>query len=230
MSLDYEARGGSSEESFASHELAMPPSPPSASRLYAQLDDAKLVGRLQAGDHKAFRELVRRHQARVHRLALRLMGDEARAQDAMQDAFLQVFRKIHEFQDQSAFTTWLHRVTVNAALMRLRSTRRRRETSLEDASPRYGETGEIAEPIDDWSRRVDDDVIDRDLARHAAKAVDALPEAYRTVFILRELEDLSSAETAEILSLSVPTVKTRLHRARLALRKALGERFVEMRA
>jgi RNA polymerase sigma-70 factor (ECF subfamily) len=190
----------------------------------APLSDRELVARLQAGDRTAFRELVRRHQDKVYRLALRLTRDESRAQDAMQDAFLQVFRKIGQFQEQSAFTTWLYRITVNAALMRMRSEKRHNETSLDEASPRYNDSGEIAEPVDDWSSAVDDEAANRELAKHAAVAVDALPETYRSVFVLRELEDLSTEEVANILDLTVPTVKTRLHRARLALRKALAER------
>lgn len=186
--------------------------------------DLQLVARLQKGDKTAFRELVRRHQDKVYRLALRLTRDESRAQDAMQDAFLQVYRKVDQFQEQSAFTTWLYRITVNAALMRMRSERRHREAPLEEASPRYTEQGEIAEPVDDWSAAVDDDAANRELALHAQKAIDELPDPYRSVFVLRELEDLSTEEVANILDLTVPTVKTRLHRARLALRKALAER------
>ncbi len=186
--------------------------------------DLALVARLQGGDKLAFREIVRRHQDKVYRLALRLTRDEARAQDAMQDAFLQVFRKIAQFQEQSAFTTWLYRITVNAALMRMRSERRHREAPLEEASPRYSEQGEIAEPVDDWSYAVDDDAGNRELALHAQHAIDLLPDTYRSVFVLRELEDLSTEDVAQILDLTVPTVKTRLHRARLALRKALAER------
>jgi RNA polymerase sigma-70 factor (ECF subfamily) len=154
---------------------------------------------------------------------MRLTRDESRAQDATQDAFLQVFRKIDQFAEQSAFTTWLYRITVNAALMRIRSERRHREALLEDASPRYSEQGEIAEPIDDWSTAIDDDAGNRELAKFAAVAVDDLPDTYRSVFVLRELEELSTEEVADILDLTVPTVKTRLHRARLALRKALAE-------
>lgn len=186
--------------------------------------DLTLVGRLQAGDKSVFRELVRRHQEKVYRLSLRLTRDESKAQDAMQDAFLQVFRKIEQFQEQSAFTTWLYRITVNAALMRMRTERRHRETSLEDASPRYTEQGEMAEPVDDWAPPVDDDVANRELAVHAREAVDALPEAYRSVFMLREIEELSTEDVAQILDLTIPTVKTRLHRARLALRKAIADR------
>jgi RNA polymerase sigma-70 factor (ECF subfamily) len=186
--------------------------------------DLQLVARLQQGDKTSFRELVRRHQDKVYRLALRLTRDEARAQDAMQDAFLQVYRKIAQFQEQSAFTTWLYRITVNAALMRMRSEKRHRETSLEEASPQYTEQGEIAEPVDDWSAAVDDDAGNRELAVYAQQAIDELPDPYRSVFVLRELEDMSTEEVAKILDLTVPTVKTRLHRARLALRKALAER------
>jgi len=186
--------------------------------------DLALVARLQQGDRTAFRELVRRHQDKVYRLALRLTRDEARAQDAMQDAFLQVYRKIGQFQEQSAFTTWLYRITVNAALMRMRSEKRHREASLEEASPRYSEQGEIAEPVDDWSAAVDDDAGNRELAKYAQIAIDELPETYKSVFVLRELEEMSTEDVAQILDLTIPTVKTRLHRARLALRKALAER------
>lgn len=186
--------------------------------------DLALVKRLQAGDRSVFRELVRRHQEKVYRLSLRLTRDESKAQDAMQDAFLQVFRKIDQFQEQSAFTTWLYRITVNAALMRMRTERRHRETSLDDASPRYTEQGEMAEPVDDWAPAVDDEVGNRELAVHAREAVDALPEAYRSVFMLREVEELSTEDVAQILDLTIPTVKTRLHRARLALRKAIADR------
>ncbi len=186
--------------------------------------DLVLVARLQRGERTAFRELVRRHQDKVYRLALRLTRDESRAQDAMQDAFLQVYRKIGQFQEQSAFTTWLYRITVNAALMRMRSEKRHRESSLEEASPRYSEQGEIAEPVDDWSAAVDDDAGNRELAKYAQVAIDELPETYKSVFVLRELEEMSTEDVAQILDLTVPTVKTRLHRARLALRKALAER------
>ena len=108
--------------------------------------------------------------------------------------------------------------------MRMRSERRHHETSLDEASPRYTEAGEIAEPVDDWSTAVDDDAGNRELAKYAAMAVDELPETYRSVFVLRELEEMSTEDVAQILELTVPTVKTRLHRARLALRKVLAER------
>lgn len=188
--------------------------------------DLDLVGRLQAGDRSVFREIVRRHQDKVYRLTLRLTRNEARAQDAMQDAFLQVFRKIHQFQEQSAFSTWLYRIAINAALMRIRSERKHTEISLDDASPRYNEAGEISELVEDWSASLEEQVSNRQLAMFAAEAVDHLPEAYRSVFVLRELEEFSTEEVAQMLDLTVPTVKTRLHRARLALRKALTDRVL----
>jgi RNA polymerase sigma-70 factor (ECF subfamily) len=190
--------------------------------------DAALVRRLQSGDRSAFREIVARHQARLFRVALRFTRDETLAQDALQDAFLQAFRKIDQFESQSALSTWLHRVTVNAALMRLRSQKRHHEIPLEETSPRYTDGGELAEPVDDWSTAVDDGVIQSELALHAARAVDELPEGYRSIFILRELEDLSTEEVADILDLSISAVKTRLHRARLSLRKTLAKRVKEL--
>jgi RNA polymerase sigma-70 factor, ECF subfamily len=192
----------------------------------APLDDLALVRLVQEGDHGAFQEIVRNHQHRVYAVALRVTRDQATASDVVQDTFLQVFRKIGQFQGESAFATWLHRVTVNAALMRLRSAHHRHESSFEDMSPQYGERGELVEPIDDWSAAADDVVIRRELSVHAARAVDALPEAYRSVFVLRELEELSTHEVAEALGINVGMVKTRLHRARLALRKTLSARII----
>ncbi|MEO7092351.1 MAG: sigma-70 family RNA polymerase sigma factor [Polyangiales bacterium] len=184
--------------------------------------DAALVARAKAGDDSAFSALVARHGDKVYRLAFRVTRNEARAQDAMQDVFVQVFRELGRLQDGGAFSTWLHRVTVNASLMRIRAERRYRR---EDPSLWYTEDGEVFEPADEGATPVDEDVSNRELAREAAATLATLRESFRTVFVLRELEDLTTTQTAQRLSITEAMVKTRLFRARRALRRALQKRW-----
>jgi RNA polymerase sigma-70 factor (ECF subfamily) len=184
--------------------------------------DAELVARIQGGDDAAFSTLITRHRDKVFRLAMRVTRNEARAQDATQDAFVQVFREIGRLQDGGAFGTWLHRVTVNAALMRIRAERRYRH---EDPSLWHGEDGETFEPPDPSSTPVDEEAIDRELARDAAETLGTLRESFRTVFVLRELEELTTTQTATRLEITEAMVKTRLFRARRALRRALEARW-----
>jgi RNA polymerase sigma-70 factor, ECF subfamily len=184
--------------------------------------DAELVARAQAGDEGAFSQLVTRHRDRVYRLALRVTRNEARAQDAMQDAFVQVFREIGRLQEGAAFTTWLHRVTVNAALMRIRAERRYRR---EDPSLWHREDDETFEPPDEHATPVDEKASHRQLALDAAETLGTMRESFRTVFVLRELEELTTTQTASRLSITEAMVKTRLFRARRALRRALQARW-----
>jgi RNA polymerase sigma-70 factor (ECF subfamily) len=179
------------------------------------------------GDRTAFREIVRRHKDHVFRVALRLTRDEALAQDATQDAFLQVFRKIDQFEANAAFSTWLHRVAANAALMRMRALKRRHEAPLVQASPSFTAPGDLADPPDEDSPAIDDGVSTRELALHAARAVEALPDVYRSIFVSRELEDLSTEEVAERFHITASAVKTRLYRARVALRRSLSRLNLE---
>lgn len=184
--------------------------------------DRELVARVQAGDDAAFSTLITRHRDKVYRLALRVTRNEARAQDAVQDAFIQVFREIGRLHDGGAFSTWLHRVTVNAALMRIRAERRYRR---EDPSLWYTDEGEPIEPADEGATPVDEEASHRQLARDAAETLDSLRESFRTVFVLRELEELTTTQTATRLSITEAMVKTRLFRARRALRRALEARW-----
>ena len=184
--------------------------------------DAELVRRVQAGDRPAFSALFSRHRDKVYRLALRVTRNEARAQDAAQDAFVQVFREIGRLQDGAAFATWLHRVTIIAALMRLRAERRYRH---EDPSLWYSSDGETLEPPDEGARTIDEEASHKELARDAAETLGSLRESFRTVFVLRELEELTTTQTATRLSITEAMVKTRLFRARRALRWALQARW-----
>jgi RNA polymerase sigma-70 factor (ECF subfamily) len=184
----------------------------------AASDDGSLVARLRAGDEKAFEELVRAHGGRMLSVARRLLRDPDDAQDAVQDAFLSAFRSLEKFEGSSRLSTWLHRIVVNAALMKLRTKRRKPETSIEDLLPHFLEDGHQANPAVAWKLPADQAVERAQLGQLVRRSIDELPETYRTVLVLRDVEDLDTAETAEFLGIAPNAVKTRLHRARQALR------------
>lgn len=187
--------------------------------------DKELVHRLkESGDLAAFEELVNRYEAKVYHLALRLTGNREDAEEVLQDTFLQVYEKIRTFREEAAFSSWLYRVTANFAYMKLRRRRSRPQVSFEDVMP-YFEGGHLAEQITDWSGRPDDEAVRAEAQRIILEAIDELPPKNRTVFVLREMEGLSNAEVAEVLGITVPAVKSRLHWARLFLRKRLAQYF-----
>lgn len=190
------------------------------------LSDEELVERAKAKDFAAFEELVARHEDRVFRLAVRFLRNEAEAQEVAQEAFLAAWRKLDGFKGHAQFSSWLYRVTANAALMRLRSQRRRPEVSSEEIEPATLEAlqREHAQ-ADDWSKRPDEQLQSDELRRHIQSSVDGLPDIYRDVFLVRDVEGHSTEETAEMLGVTVPTVKTRLHRARLMLREEITKYF-----
>jgi RNA polymerase sigma-70 factor (ECF subfamily) len=186
--------------------------------------DAALVKSAQAGDSSAFDELVRRYADKVHRLTSKVLRHEEDAEDAMQEAFLSAYRNLKRFEGKSAFSTWLYRIAMNAALMRLRK-RRHPTVSLEQPTDR--EESQVTLQIADWARTPVDEVLNDELRAVLERAVDTLPEELAHVFLLREVEGVSNAEAAEILELSVPAVKSRLHRARIQLRDRLNRYFAE---
>lgn len=194
--------------------------------------DRELVARAQKGDGQAFAELVSRHQRQLYRLALRMTGSEADAQEVLQEAFLNAYQKLPNFRGEAQFSSWLYRIAANSALMRLRRKRRAPdslpEQPLELTGPRFSADGNLdPAPRSDWSQRADDKLLSRELGTAIDGAVKALPEDYRTVFLLKDVDGLSNEEIASALDLTVPAVKSRLHRARLALREQLGEFFGE---
>ena len=189
--------------------------------------DDELVALAAGGDAAAFSELVQRHQDKVYALAFHLLRDSAEAEEVVQDTFLAALEKLGGFRGDAAFSTWLHRVAANAALMRIRRRRRAPEgpadQPLEELLPRCDEAGHIEPlPYHDWSKRADEQLADREVRLAIEQAVQNLPEDYRIVFLLRDVEGLSSEEMADLLGLSVAAVKSRLHRARLALREKLN--------
>lgn len=184
-------------------------------------DESLLVKRLRAGDAEAFEALVRIHGPRMLSVIRRLLPLDQDSFDALQDAFVCAFKAIDQFQGDSALATWLHRIAVNAALMRLRSMKRQAERAIEDLLPRFTDDGH-RDPVGcAWAIAQDTSVIDNETRQLVRKCIDQLPESYRVVLVLRDIEERSTEETAELLALSVANVKTRLHRARQALRELL---------
>ncbi|MFL5274029.1 MAG: RNA polymerase sigma factor [Anaeromyxobacteraceae bacterium] len=182
----------------------------------AGLPDAEVVRRVIAGEPALFEVLMRRYNQRVYRSVRSLLRDERECEDAMQQAWLSAYSHLAQFQGASAFSTWLTRIALNEALARLRQ--RSRLTSMEQLPK--DEEDDMRTPAHDPERRASD----RELGRMVELAVDELPDLYRSVFMLREVEGLSTAEAATCLGVSDDVVKVRLHRARLALRDALYAR------
>lgn len=184
--------------------------------------DAALVAGLQAGDAQAFEELIRLHGGPLLRLARRFLGNEEDARDALQDAMLAVHRSIATFEGTAMLSTWLHRIVVNACLMRLRAKRRRPEESdIDSLLPAFIEDGHQTVRNTAWSEPADA-VIEREETRAMVReCIDRLPDAYRIVLHLRDIEEKSTEETATILGITGNAVKIRLHRARQALRTLL---------
>ena len=191
-------------------------------------DEIDLVARVRRGDEAACEDLVRRHTGALLAVARRFLGCPEESADAVQEAFLAAFRSLDSFEGSAALGTWLHRIVVNNCLGRLRSRKRRPTVSLDRLLPAFAEDGHHARPVRSWSGPADDPVV-RDETRTQVRAcIDQLPDAYRTVLLLRDIEEFDTDQTAAILGIAVGAVKTRLHRARMALRTLLEPLFDAM--
>jgi RNA polymerase sigma-70 factor, ECF subfamily len=185
----------------------------------------QLVRRLKAGDADAFEDLVRSVGGRLLAAARRLVGDEDAARDVVQTAFLSAFRAMQTFDGKSQLTTWLHRIVINAALMRIRARRRKPEQSITDLLPAFDEEGRHAHPVTPWPESPESALARQETQALVRSAIAALPEKYRTVLLLRDIEELSTREAAEALRISDNAVKLRLHRARQALATLIRQRM-----
>ncbi|MEZ5319576.1 MAG: sigma-70 family RNA polymerase sigma factor [Vicinamibacterales bacterium] len=185
-------------------------------------DEAALVQGLRAGDPATFETLIRTYGGRLTQVARRILFNEEDAREVVQEAFISAFKAREQFSGDAKLSTWLHRITVNAALMKLRSKRRRPEEPIEDLVPRFLPNGRHTEVFRSWDEPVDVALERKETAQFVRDAIDRLPEAYRTVLILRDLQGLTGPETAEVLDTTVNAVKIRLHRARMALRTLLA--------
>jgi RNA polymerase sigma-70 factor (ECF subfamily) len=186
--------------------------------------DAELVEALRREAPEAAERLVERYGDRVYRLAMRITGLNEDAEEAAQDALWTAARKIHMFKGESAFGSWLYRITANAAYQKLRTRRQKSsEIALDDVLPSLDGDGLHFEPMDDWSNRVDERALQGELRQVLTDAIDALPAEYRTALVLHDVEGVSNPDIAEALGISLPAVKSRVHRSRLFVRKHLSE-------
>ena len=196
-----------------------------------EVPDTALVERARARDVTAFETLVGRYQSKLYRLTTRFVSNQTDRQEILQDALVAAWRNLPAFEGRAQFGNWMYRVTTNPALMHLRSRNRHPEIALGDIEPTalndaFDMHGPMLGAGTDWSRRPDEVLQSRELRHHLQHAVDALPEGLRTVFLLRDVDGLSTEDTAEVLGLTVAAAKTRLHRARAALREAIRDYVV----
>lgn len=189
------------------------------------MSESGLLERLRSGDEAAFADLVASHGGRLLATARRLLSNEEDARDAVQEAFLRAFQQIDGFRGGAALGTWLHRIVVNAALMRVRARKRRPEEPIEAMLPQFTPYGHQVGRPQRW--RPEDELEREELREIVRRQIAELPETYRTVLVLRDIEGLGTEETAEALGVSTSLVKVRLHRARLALRTLLDPNLRE---
>ncbi len=192
---------------------------------YTQQLDTDLVKFAQAGDTRAFDELVVRYRDKVYRLSFKILRHEEDAAEALQDTFLSAFRGLPNFKAESTFSTWLYRIATNASLMKYRKRRdghvsyEQSQSSVPDAEPLPLES--------DWSTRPEQELLDSETREVLSREIDRLPDDLRTVFVLRDIQEQSNLDVAKELGLSVAAVKSRLHRARIRLRDRLDRYFKE---
>ncbi len=213
------------DHSMSDHSTSVSNSAQSSGSEPSDVIEAELVAQLQAGYESAFEVLLRSHGGRMLAVARRMLGNDEDAQDAVQEAFLSAWKSIGQFEQQSKLGTWLHRIVVNVALMKLRSRRRKPEGLIDDLLPKFLDDGHQVQPAVDWRDTADVTLQKSESRAMVRHCIQQLPELYRTVLILRDLEELDTDETARMLGVTTAVVKTRLHRARLALRTLLDPHF-----
>lgn len=187
--------------------------------------DLVLIKKIQKGDELAFMELLEKYETKVFHLAMRFTRNHEDAEEVLQDVFSTIHRKLHLFEGKSAFSSWLYRIVVNAAFMKLRKRRQQPAISLEDLAPTVRQQFLDGDSI--TNNQTDEYTLNREMREILREAINRLPDQYRDVFVLRDVNGLSNQEVSEILSLSIPAVKSRLHRSRLMLRKKLQRYYAE---
>ncbi len=193
----------------------------------AKVEEEQLVKDLQAGKTESFERLATLFQKKIYALSFNLTRNAMDSEDVTQEVLLTLFKKIHTFQGKSAFSSWVYRITLNATYMKLRSRKKDQSISIEELLPSFNGSGFQQEKIQDWSENTESLLFDNETRETIQKAVDLLPEKEKIVFLLRDVEGLPTEKVGEILELTVPAVKSRLHRARLFLRKKLANYFEE---
>ncbi len=193
----------------------------------AKAEEEQLVKDLQAGKTESFERLATLFQKKIYALSFNLTRNAMDSEDVTQEVLLTLFKKIHTFQGKSAFSSWVYRITLNATYMKLRSRKKDQSISIEELLPSFNGSGFQQEKLQDWSENTESLLFDNETRETIQKAVDLLPDKEKVVFLLRDVEGLSTEKVSEILELTIPAVKSRLHRARLFLRKKLANYFEE---
>jgi RNA polymerase sigma-70 factor (ECF subfamily) len=185
--------------------------------------DASLITRLQAGDQGALEEIFNLYSAKLHNVAHRILGDVADTEEVIQDVFWTVYRKAKSFHGNSQFLTWLYRLTVNAALGKIRRSKKKKEVEYDEFLPKFQKDGHhLVRPVVDWSDTLDEKYAEHEIHQLLGKALNQLKPVDKSVIVLSDLEGLSDKEIAAAVGLTVSAVKTRLHRVRLFLRGKLA--------
>jgi RNA polymerase sigma-70 factor, ECF subfamily len=187
--------------------------------------EADLLAALRRGEEWAFETMVRLFGGRLLAVARRFVKNEEDARDVVQSSYLSAFRSLADFEGSAQLSTWLHRIVVNTALMKLRSSRRKPEESIEALLPAFQEDGHHVEQFSDWSAPADRLLEQKETRATVRGCIEQLPESYRTVLVLRDIEELSTQEVAEMLTMTTTAVKVRLHRARQALSTLLRREY-----
>jgi len=186
-------------------------------------DESVLVSQAKAGNYDAFEALVNRYEKKIYRLGLNVTGNEEDAEDVLQETFLKAFQNLPRFREDSRFYTWIVRIAVNEGLMKLRKRRSDKSVAMEET---FNEDGDaMPREFTDWKPNPEQLLAQEELRQILEKAAESLPPTYRAVFFLRDVENFSTEETAEMLNLTVSAVKARLFRARLYLREQLSKVF-----
>jgi len=210
---------------FAGVEVKFTSDHDAVTREIPSADEARLIAALRRHDPEAFETIVRRFGGRMLATARRYLHGEQDSADAVQEAFLSAFQAIDGFEGNAQVATWLHRIVINACLMKLRARSRRPEVSIDGLLPAFDPTGHHAEPVRHWRKPPDEELESEENRQLVRRLIDVLPEDYRTVLMLRDIEEFSTEEAATALQITPGAVKTRLHRARQALRTLLEPHF-----
>jgi len=189
-----------------------------------QLTDEVLVSKFMKGCEESFAEIISRYETKVHNLSMRLTRNQEDAEEVLQDVFITVYRKIASFEGKAKFSSWLYRITVNAAFMKLRKKKQDRTVSIEEMLPTIVNQSTTKEH--GFGSQSDSLTMNNQIREALENAIGRLPDEYRAVFVLRDVDGLSNKEVGDILNLSIPAVKSRLHRSRIMLRKKL-KKFYE---
>ena len=189
------------------------------------LNISNLSRLLREHDELAYEELLNLYSNKVYRLAMSLVKHKEDAEDVTQEVFLTVYSRINDLKEDKALSSWIYRITVNASLMKIRESGRSEKISFEENLPRIDQAGSHIHHVRDWSKNPETEAASKEIMNFIKENLDGLPDSYRVVFVLRDVEGLSNNEVAEVLDISLTAVKSRLHRARLFMRERLSKHF-----